>query len=351
MTRLLIDIGHPAHVHLFRKLAEALLNQGWEVLFSVREKGGSSELLKSFGLKYLIYGFSGRGVFNKIISLFRKNTALYQIFKSFNPDITISHSSFYLAQISSLLKVPNITLEDTGNMEQVLLYLPFTDVILTPDDYQRNHGSRQIRYHGYHETAYLHPDYKRNDTDFKKIIPDTILLRLVEWTASHDIGHKGISSRLVDEILELPIGKYEIKILSEKPLPDNLNSHQLILPPDQLHDFLKKVRLYIGEGATLATECAFMGIPSVYVNSRSAGVIMAQEKAGLLYHFKRNEGVMEKVKELLSDDDSLRSHRLKAEEFLKDKINLTNFLVWFIENYPESKRIMKMNPDYQYRFR
>jgi len=27
------------------------------------------------------------------------------------------------------------------------------------------------------------------------------------------------------------------------------------------------------------------------------------------------------------------------------------FLVWFIENYPESNKIMKENPDYQYNFR
>jgi len=36
---------------------------------------------------------------------------------------------------------------------------------------------------------------------------------------------------------------------------------------------------------------------------------------------------------------------------LADKINVTSFLTWFIDNYPESKKIMKENPDYQYKFR
>jgi len=36
---------------------------------------------------------------------------------------------------------------------------------------------------------------------------------------------------------------------------------------------------------------------------------------------------------------------------LKDKIDVTAFLVWFIENWPESFNIMKENPDYQYRFK
>ena len=35
---------------------------------------------------------------------------------------------------------------------------------------------------------------------------------------------------------------------------------------------------------------------------------------------------------------------------LKEKIDVTAFMVWFIENYPESAKIMKENPDYQLRF-
>jgi hypothetical protein len=41
----------------------------------------------------------------------------------------------------------------------------------------------------------------------------------------------------------------------------------------------------------------------------------------------------------------------KREIMLKDKIDVTAFLVWFVENYPESKEIMKENSDYQYNFK
>jgi hypothetical protein len=36
---------------------------------------------------------------------------------------------------------------------------------------------------------------------------------------------------------------------------------------------------------------------------------------------------------------------------LRDKIDVTAFMVWFIENYPDSVNIMKENPEYQDRFR
>ena len=41
----------------------------------------------------------------------------------------------------------------------------------------------------------------------------------------------------------------------------------------------------------------------------------------------------------------------RRQKMLSDKIDVTAFLVWFIENYPESAKIMKENPDYQFNFR
>ena len=73
---------------------------------------------------------------------------LYKIFKSFKPTITVSHSSFYLSQVSWFFNVPSITLEDTGNMEQVILYLPFTNAVdfLSDPDTPVKHKSRAEQY-------------------------------------------------------------------------------------------------------------------------------------------------------------------------------------------------------------
>ena len=36
---------------------------------------------------------------------------------------------------------------------------------------------------------------------------------------------------------------------------------------------------------------------------------------------------------------------------MEEKIDVTDFMVWFIENYPESNRIVKKDPNYQYNFK
>jgi predicted glycosyltransferase len=50
--KIVIDIGHPAHVHLFRHLAKSLQEKGWDFLSSLRKKGESEELLSEYVLKY-----------------------------------------------------------------------------------------------------------------------------------------------------------------------------------------------------------------------------------------------------------------------------------------------------------
>ena len=41
----------------------------------------------------------------------------------------------------------------------------------------------------------------------------------------------------------------------------------------------------------------------------------------------------------------------RREKMLADKIDVTAFLVWFIDNYPGSVRTMKTNPEYQFTFK
>ena len=51
--RVLIDIGHPAHIHYFRNLAFHFINKGDKVLFSCRNKEIVISLLKFYGFDYV----------------------------------------------------------------------------------------------------------------------------------------------------------------------------------------------------------------------------------------------------------------------------------------------------------
>ena len=140
MKTILIDIGHPAHVHIFRNLSKLLDENNIKIVFSVRTKDNVKELLDHYGIEYWNYGHENIGLFSKVFGWVFKLNQLSKIVRNNKPVLSISNSSFYLAQISRLKRVYNITLEDTGNSDQVLLYKSFTNLILSPSLLFKNLG-------------------------------------------------------------------------------------------------------------------------------------------------------------------------------------------------------------------
>tara|TARA_B100000315_G_C14584869_1_gene592441 strand:+ start:2797 stop:2976 length:180 start_codon:yes stop_codon:yes gene_type:complete len=55
-----------------------------------------------------------------------------------------------------------------------------------------------------------------------------------------------------------------------------------------MHDVLYYATLYIGEGATMASECAMLVTHAIYVNSLTAGTLEKQEEYGLIYGFRNS---------------------------------------------------------------
>lgn len=68
-VRILIDIGHPGHVHLFRNFANLIIENGHSVLFTCREKEFEVELLKKYGFNFYSLGKKYRSVIGKILGL------------------------------------------------------------------------------------------------------------------------------------------------------------------------------------------------------------------------------------------------------------------------------------------
>jgi hypothetical protein len=354
--RILIDIGHPAHIHYFRNLADYFIAKGGKVLFTTRDKEVTIALLENYGYDYVNMGKPFKSAPGKIWSIFWFTFRLFLISLRFRPSILLN-ATHYSAFTAWLLRKPHIAIEDSFNMEQVRLYLPFTSAILTATYDHPNLGRKNFRYDGYQELAYLHPKrYTADDSIYSFLGLEKgelyAIVRFVSWNASHDRGEAGF----LDEhklLIVNELQKYlKVFISSEALLPDNLLPYKINIPPEHMHDALNFATIFVGEGATMASECAVLGTPAIYVNSIIRPYTTEQEeKYELLYNFRNSNGVLEKVKELMEQKDINAKWKKKHSKLLKDKIDVSAFFIWFVENYPECKKIMKENPDYQYNFK
>jgi len=355
--RILIDIGHPAHVHYFKNFIWIMQKKGHEYCITARDKEVSLELLDNYSLKYINRGKGAKSTFGKILYLFKADYKIFNAARKFKPDILLSFASPYLAHVSFLTNRPHITFDDTehAKLEQHF-YIPFSKVVLTPSCFQKDLGKKQIYFKGYMELCYLYPKYFMAKKEILKELElkdgeKFIIIRFVSWNASHDIGQTGLSYDFKIKLIS-ELKKYaKIFISSEKELPPELKEYQIKIRPEALHTVLNSAVLYIGEGATTASECAALGTPAIYVNSLDAGTLKEQEKFGLIYGYRNTNGVLEKAIELLQTPNIKDDFEIKKQKMLSEKIDVTGFMVWFIEHYPESVKIMKEDPEYQLRFK
>lgn len=341
--KIVVDINHPAHVHYFKNFIREMKRKGHEILITASEKDITFRLLDNYGLEYINMGSYGDSLVKKLINLPLIDFKMYKAVKSFNPDIFLGFGSIRAAHVSYLLRKKCINFEDTEHsMEQIRLYLQFVDAVCTPACFKKDLGKKQVRYNGYIELAHLHPNYF---TPSPAVLDEIglskedkfIILRFVSWGASHDIGQHGIQNkiRLVNEL-----DRYgRVLITSEGGLGKELEKYKIRVSPEKMHDLLYYASLYVGEGATMATESAILGTPSIYISSLAGtmgNLIEIEQEYDLIFNYRDPEKAMQKAVELIQKSPLKEEWRNKRNKLLNDKIDVTAFMEWFIEDYPQS---------------
>lgn len=358
--RIFIDIGHPAHVHYFRNFIKIMQDKGHEFFVTARDRSIIHYLLEYYQIPYYNRGRGKNGVFGKLLYMLLADYRLLIKSKKFKPDIFISFASPYAAQVSWFLKKLHIALDDTEHAKfSHLFYKPFSDVLLNPDCFQKDFEQKQIRFKGFIESCYLHPNYFHCDESIYKELDlkhgeRLVLLRFISWKANHDIGHSGLDVFTKKNIVNILTNKgYRVLISTESINEDPFFEPYIIkIAPEKIHSVMAISTFFITEGATMASECAMLGTPALYVNSLDAGTLREQEdKYNLIYGFRNSTGVVDKINELINTPNLKEIFFSRQQLMLADKIDVTAFLVWFIENYPQSVKIMKENPDYQFNFK
>ena len=205
--KILIDIGHPAHVHYFRNFIKVMEDKKHQVRVISRDKEVSQILLEKYNIPYVSRGKGGNGLIGKIVYLAKANSIVFKESMNFKPDIFLSFASPYAAQVAWLLRKPHIAFTDTEHAKLGnYAFMPFSTKIITPDSFEKDLGVKHIKFKGFMEQAYLSKKYFI-PSPVKDILQldnndKYILLRFVSWGASHDIGHSGLNDKNKKELVE-----------------------------------------------------------------------------------------------------------------------------------------------------
>jgi predicted glycosyltransferase len=366
MTRIGIYLAHPAHFHLFKNVVNTL-SINHEVFIVYNDKDVLQELINSSGFHNKSYRVKTNKQVNSKPALFfqfiLKTWGAFRLFHKLKPDIVIG-TPILISLIGRILPYKCIIVneDDFDVVKKTSNFgYPYADHILCPVICRTtNFDSKSIKYQGYHELAYLHPNhFKAKEEIASKYVDLTssyFIIRFAKLIAHHDDGIKGLDNDIAKQIIEILKAHGNVYITSERPLDREFEPYRITIHAKDMHHVMAFAKIYIGDSQTMAAEAGVLGVPFIRFNDfvgRISYLDELENKYHLGFGIKTNEvdKLLSTIKKLVSNDNLREKYQAKRQKMLSDKIDYAAFLNWFLENYPSSVDIMKKNPNYQYNFK
>lgn len=337
------DVGHPAHVHLFKNAIDELQARGHETLVTSRRKEVTTDLLDAYGIDHRPISEQGDSSLALATELVVRAARLVRTIRSFGSDVVVSHINPSAAQAAWLTGAKSVVFNDDEAAAKVggRITHPFATAVCTPSTYRLDLGEKHRLYDGFHELAYLHPDRFTPDPAVLQragIDPDDpyYVLRLVSFRAHHDVGHSGFSPRGAGRLVDRLSEHGAVYVTSEDGLPPAYEEYQLPVAPKSIHHLLAFADLYVGDSQTMATEAAVLGTPAIRSNSFAADEDISifrtlDAEYGLVRSIGDEEAAIERAVEMATDPTAGERWERRRQNLLDDTEDVTDFMIDVIE--------------------
>jgi predicted glycosyltransferase len=313
--------------------------KGHETLITARRKESTFQLLDYYGFEFIDLGVNKKGLLRKAIGLLQIDDNLRNISKKFKPDILTGFGSPYITHVAKYLRKKSILFNDTEHATlNNRLSIPYSDYFVTPSSFIDDYGEKHIRFDGYKELAYLHPKWYKEEKDVLKELDikkneEYFIARLVSWQASHDVGYRGASKEDILKLIKILEGRGKV-LLSSEYYDKDFEDYYIKVHPAKIHTLMAHSTMYIGEGATMATEAAVLGKPSLFISPLMGKLGYLEElekKYGLLFSFKTMNDSLNKIEDILESDFTIEWNK-KKKKMLDEKIDVTSFMIKLFED-------------------
>jgi hypothetical protein len=364
--RFLFYLVHPAKFHFHKVQIHELKRHGHEVDIVINTKDILEDLVREEGWEYTnIFPESRkiRGVHVYVsasVNLFRSVYRLWRFARGKEYDLFIGDALTYLGRLRCIPSLYPTDNDLASVPEQRTWFMP-ADYIIAPlvTDLGR-FAYKKIAYSGYKALAHLHPNHFSPD---ESRLPEDLrggapfyLIRCTGFKATHDIRKSGISDDLLFRLKEVLEPHGRILITSERKLPGELEGYRLNIRKNDITHCMAYASMFIGDSTTMAAEAAVLGTPAVEFDEyfpRIRQMAELEGKYGLVHCFRTNqaEEFLGKVVELMKTPDIKEEYRKRRLKLLDDAIDVSAFLVWIYEEYPESKNEFLRKPAMQQRYK
>lgn len=331
--RALIDITHPSLAHVFRPVWAAWAAEGHECMVVARDKDVTLELLRAFGIPYVVLSAMGRTQLGRARELVAREARMLALARRFRPHLIIGTSA-HAGRVARWVGAKSAVLNDDDAAAVPLfrwLSYPFASAIITPSCLaHERYGRRHLTYPSYHALFYLHPARFEPDPAVRAelgIPPGGRfgVVRLSALAAHHDAGVRGLDESLVSRLRKGLPGDVHLFVTSEKPLPPELAPWRLPVAPARLHHAVALADFVLGDSQTMTAEAAVLGVPAFRVNDFVGRISYLRELEGygLAFGFRpgQEERALAAVQEVVRRPDRREAFAERRRVMLAERID------------------------------
>jgi predicted glycosyltransferase len=264
-----IDMTNSPHVMFFEPIIRSL-EEKHDVITTARDYQQTLALLKEKGIPYTLLGkHHGKSITAKIKGLYSEVAVRMKFIKDKNPDLTITHQSYYATLAARLSGKKSLYIFDGDGAILQMLGIFFGSKALAPEKLPAKiKGVKIAKYPGLKEEVYI-SGFIPDESYLSKLglDPDksTILIRPEAGSASY-IKKENVLGPLLDSLDRQE--KYQVILLprTSEQMEYYKKAYPNFLIPDGIlsgPDLAASVDLVISGGGTMNREAVVFGTPVI----------------------------------------------------------------------------------------
>ena len=301
------DIQHYPSVNLYKHTIGALVEKNINVHVVIQPRGDLVSVFQKEcpDVPYVLMSKHKKTTLGKMVNLVKRDMALLKYlsktkFEAGLGSINLAHTARFFGKSSILFT------DDVEYKLTYYLYKPFATWIVMPI-YIPAQGKNLLKYKGFKELAYLHPNYfKPNKRVLEPYNLNPYEYVFIREVSSASLNYRKLEMGKLSKILDYlkEIGFKILLSIEDKSLVSLFKEHCIILkePVEDIHSLLSYANFTLSSGDSMARESCLVGTPAIYTGGRDMAINSEFIKRSCMFKVDGEKRIKATIKYFIEED-------------------------------------------------
>lgn len=305
----IVDIGHYPHVNFYKHAIKALTGKNINVHVILRSRGNLVSIFEKecTHMPYILIGAHKRNIFGKMIGIVERDIAFLKYLRKIEFDVGTGFGSINIAHTTRFFGKPSVLFGDDSEYKLAYYLGNFLATIDVRPSHVPAYGKNLLKYPGFKELAYLHPNHFNPDK--KALEPydlnpyEYVFIREV---SSASLNYRKLEMGNLSKILNY-LKQMDLKILlsiEDKSLANLFKDHCIILkePVEDIHSLLHFAAFTLSSGDSMARESCLVGTPAIYTGGRDMAINTELIKRSCMFKVEDEKSIKNTIDYIISNN-------------------------------------------------